>query len=52
VVVNEDGSYTLDDVPPGDYTILAWHPRFGLKEAKVTVPPGGKAQASFAFSAQ
>lgn len=52
VVVNEDGSYTLDDVPPGDYTILAWHPRFGLKEAKVTVPPGGKAQASFAFSAR
>ena len=52
VVVNEDGSYTLDDVPPGDYTVLAWHPRFGLKEAKVTVPAGGKAQASFAFSAK
>jgi len=52
VVVNEDGSYTLDDVPPGDYTVLAWHPRFGLKEAKVTVPPGGKAQASFTFSAK
>ena len=52
VVVNEDGSYTLEDVPPGDYTVLAWHPRFGLKEAKVKVPAGGKAQASFAFSAK
>ncbi|MBI3916474.1 MAG: carboxypeptidase regulatory-like domain-containing protein [Betaproteobacteria bacterium] len=52
VVVNEDGSYTLDDVPPGDYTVLAWHPKFGLKEAKVNVPAGGKAQASFAFSAK
>ena len=52
VVVGEDGSYSLDDVPPGEYTVLAWHPKFGLKEAKVTVPSAGKAQASFAFSAK
>lgn len=52
VVVGEDGSYTLDDVPPGEYVLKAWHPKFGLKEAKVSVPAGGKAQASFTFSAQ
>ena len=50
VVVNEDGSYSIDDVPPGNYTIKAWHPRFGIKKATVTVPAGGKAQAGFVFS--
>ena len=39
-----------DDVPPGDYTVKAWHPRFGIKKATVTVPAGGKAQAGFVFS--
>lgn len=52
VVVNEDGSYTLDDVPPGEYVVKAWHPRLGVKEAKVTVPSGGKAQAGFVFSSK
>jgi hypothetical protein len=52
VVVGEEGSYTLDDVPPGDYVLKAWHPRFGLKEVKVNLPAGGKAQASFTFSAK
>ncbi len=50
VVVNEDGTYNLDDVPPGDYTVKAWHPRFGLQKAKLTVPAGGAAQADFTFA--
>ena len=50
VVVKEDGSYSIDDVPPGEYTVKAWHPRFGLKETKITVPASGTAKASFAFS--
>ncbi len=52
VVVKEDGSYSLDDVPPGTYTVKAWHPRLGLKEAKVTVAAKGKAEANFAFSSK
>ena len=43
VVVAEDGSYSLDDVPPGDYTVKVWHPRFGLQEAQLTVAAGGSA---------
>jgi hypothetical protein len=50
VVVGEDGSYSLDDVPPGEYTVKAWHPKFGLQESQVTVEAGGAAEASFAFS--
>ena len=50
VVVGEDGSYTLDDIPAGDYTITAWHPRFGLKEANVTVAAGAAVDADFTFT--
>ncbi|MBI3182619.1 MAG: hypothetical protein HYZ28_10830 [Myxococcales bacterium] len=49
VVVKEDGSYSLTEVPPGSYLVKAWHPKLGLREAKVEVPPRGKVAASFAF---
>ena len=50
VVVKEDGSYSIDDVPPGDYTVKAWHPRFGIKKVELTVLENGTAEANFAFS--
>jgi hypothetical protein len=52
VVVGEDGSYSLDNVPPGDYTVKAWHPRLGVIKSKVTVPAKGAAEANFAFKAK
>jgi len=52
VVVNEDGSYELDGVPPGTYKVKAWHPNLGLQEAEVTVEAGAAADASFAFKAE
>lgn len=51
VVVGEDGSYSLDNLPPGKYTLKAWHPRFGVKKAKITVGAKGTVETNFAFSA-
>lgn len=50
VVVGEDGSFSIDNIPAGDYTLVAWHPRYGLKEAEINVAAGGAAEASFTFS--
>lgn len=50
VVVKENGSYTIDGVPPGTYTVKAWHPRLGLKRTKLTVPAGAEVEANFVFS--
>lgn len=47
VVVNEDGSYVLDNVPPGHYTLKAWHPKLGMNEVELTVPARGKVEANF-----
>ena len=50
VVVNEDGTYSIDDVPPGEYTVKAWHPRFGIQKSKLTVPANDTTEANFTFS--
>ena len=49
-VVGEDGSFTIDGVPPGDYEIEAWHPVLGEVEQKVTVAANGKAAVNFTFA--
>ena len=46
-VTGEDGSYTLKNLPPGDYTVTVWHEKLGTTEQKVTVPPSGAARADF-----
>ena len=34
------GAFTLDDVPPGSYRLMAWHERLGRVEQRVTVGAG------------
>ena len=36
-----DGSYTIEDVPPGQYTIASWHEEAGPISDVITVPPSG-----------
>ncbi len=50
VVVGDDGSFSIDNIPPGKYTLKAWHPRFGIKKAKITVSAKGSQDVNFEFS--
>jgi len=53
-VTAEDGSFTLKGVPPGKYTVVAWHEggaKGTEKTMEVTVPAKGAATADFAFGA-
>ncbi|MEW6247646.1 MAG: carboxypeptidase regulatory-like domain-containing protein [Nitrospirota bacterium] len=51
-ITDSDGSFTLTDVPPGEYTLVAWHPQAGpMLEQKVTVGPRQTVTASFQFKA-
>ncbi len=49
VVVGDDGSYSLDGIPAGKYTLKAWHPRYGIQKTKITVEAGGSLEQSFTF---
>ena len=44
-----NGSYTINNVPPGSYTVTAWQEELGTQTAKVTVAAGGSASADFTF---
>ncbi len=49
-VTSEDGAFTLKGLPPGEYTIAAWHEKFGEMTQKLTVAPSATAETSFAFA--
>ncbi|HEY2027179.1 MAG TPA: carboxypeptidase regulatory-like domain-containing protein [Gemmatimonadaceae bacterium] len=44
-VTKPDGSFTIDGVPPGKYTLVAWHERAKRTEQPVEVPAHGAAKA-------
>ena len=48
--VNEDGTYSLPDLPAGEYEIRAYHPRFDLEMRTVTISEGDTIELSFSFS--
>ena len=50
-VSGQDGSFSIGNVPPGDYTVGVWHERLGEMEMAVTVGESATADASFTYSA-
>ncbi|MGQ0563400.1 MAG: carboxypeptidase regulatory-like domain-containing protein [Gemmatimonadota bacterium] len=50
-VSGDDGSFTLTNVPPGTYTVEAWHEKYGTQTQQVTVAPDGTATVTFNYSA-
>jgi plastocyanin len=44
-----DGSFTINKVPAGDFTIEAWHPHYGLKTAKVHADDGKTSEVTFSY---
>ena len=49
-VTGEDGSFSFPNVPPGTYTVEAWHEELGTQTQSVTLDASGTAEISFAFS--
>ena len=49
VVTPPSGVFTLDGVPPGSYTLAAWHERFGRVEQPVTVAAGQASPVTITF---
>ncbi len=49
VVTGENGAFTLNNLPPGKYTITAWHETFGTQSQEVTITGNETAPLNFVF---
>src|SRR5258708_25059871 len=49
---DDKGSYKIDNLPPGNYTLTAWQEALGTQTQKVTVAAGKPATADFTFQAK
>ena len=50
-VTGNGGSFEIKNLPPGDYTLVAWHEKLGTQEQKVTVAAKESKAVNFTFKA-
>src|SRR5437773_6832935 len=48
-VSNRKGVFTIEGLPPGNYTIGVWHEEFGEKTLEVTIYPGSHQSLDISF---
>jgi plastocyanin len=48
-VTGDDGTFTIKGLPPGNYTIEAWHEKYGTQDMQVTVAPKESKTVDFSF---
>jgi hypothetical protein len=49
-VTGPGGVFTITDIPPGAYHVIAWHPHMGVRAEEITIPPHGRATLDFQFN--
>jgi plastocyanin len=50
-VTEKDGKFDLKNLPPGNYTLVAWHELYGPSEQAITVGPKETKNVTFTFKA-
>jgi hypothetical protein len=50
-VTGANGSFDIKNLPPGTYTLEAWHEKYGTSDQTVTVGPKEAKTISFTFKA-
>ncbi|HEY0372505.1 MAG TPA: carboxypeptidase regulatory-like domain-containing protein [Thermoanaerobaculia bacterium] len=48
-VSQANGGFSIGNLPPGNYTLVAWHEKYGSQEQQVTVAAKEQKQVTFTF---
>jgi len=48
-VSQDNGTFTISNLPPGSYTIVAWHEKYGQQEQQLTVGAKESKAVNFTF---
>jgi len=48
-VSQANGTFSIANLPPGSYTLVAWHEKYGEQEQQITVAPKESKQVTFTF---
>ena len=51
-VTEEDGRFVLPDLPPGHYTVTAWHETYGTQSKEITITGAESQSLDFTFNAK
>ncbi len=50
-VSKDDGTFSIADLPPGKYTLTAWHEKYGTRTTDVTITGNETATVNIEFKA-
>lgn len=50
-ITGADGRFSIEGLPPGTYTVTAWHPHMGITSQQITVPARGTSSVQFELDA-
>ncbi|MGB2667453.1 MAG: carboxypeptidase regulatory-like domain-containing protein [Candidatus Acidiferrum sp.] len=51
-VTDDDGHFSLPNLPPGHYVVTAWHETFGTQSKEINVSEGESLSLNFTFTAK
>jgi len=49
VITDEEGNFSIKDIPPGTYKVIAWHPFIPNQIGTITIEPGSQSTINFEF---
>ena len=51
-VSDSEGNFSIENIPPGNYEVIAWHPYIPEQREMITIPQKGEANLNFTFKGE
>ena len=51
-ITDEEGNFSIENIPPGTYKVIAWHPFIPNEISTITIKPGQVSKINFEFKGE